>query len=244
MKSLSIRRTAALAFVLLVLTVPIMAAKRRGVAASARPAKVTGVVRGTVTDAITGLPVISAKAAVGRSDSTDSNGRFDIGDAFGYGTLDFEVSRSGYLPYSVRLPAGEHNLTIRLTPTPTVSLRRTDQTVVNIDYESLKFRYSSGFSGSEAEHEDFCLPDGSVRRVERFQFKRLTGPATYINDPSCCSKAQTMRMTIELKNEPAAEFRFADSCSTVNPIAIRARDHVTGEILTFPLTEVSEVVFP
>lgn len=244
MNSLSIRRTAALAFAMLVIAIPTTAARRRGVASTARPPKVTGVVRGTVTDAVTGLPVISAKAEVGRSDSTNSSGQFDISDAFGYGTLDFEVSRSGYLPYFVRLPAGEHNLTIRLTPTPTVTLRKTDQTVVNLDYESLKFRYSSGFSGSEAEYEEFCQPDGSIRKVGRSQFRKMTGPATYINDPGCCTKAETMRMTIELKNEPAGEFRFADSCSTVNPMSIRARNHVTGEILTFPLTEVSEVVFP
>lgn len=228
----------------LVLTVPVSAAKRRAVAHRPRPDKVAGSVKGKVTDAVTGLPVISAKVEAGRSDTTDATGNYVINAASGYGAIDVEVSRSGYAAFTAKLAAGDHTLNVQLQPTATALIRTTGGAQVNVDLDSLKFGYSSGFSRLEAPFEDFCNLDGTSVRHDRMEMKRIVGPATYVNNAACCDQQQTMKISIELKGKPAADFLFADSCSTTNPISISARNHVTGEVLYFPLTEVAEVVFP
>lgn len=245
MNPFAIRRTVLTILLLsIAVTFPAAAAKRRAVAHPSRPARVTGLLKGRVIDAVTGLPVIKAKVSAGKSDTTSANGEFEITGAWGYGTIDVEIERTGYTTYETRLAAGDYNLTVQMNPTATATVRRTVGAAFAVDFESLKFGYSSGFSRLEASYEDFCGPNGTTVRHDRTEMRRIVGPATYVTDAACCDQAQTMKVSIELKGQAPADFLFADSCSTTNPMSLTVRDHVSGEVLYIPLTEVAEVVFP
>lgn len=231
------------------LAVPAQAAKRR--AASSRSPGVQFTIEkitGQVLDSVTNQPVASASVSAGnRSDTTDAQGNFEMKNVKGDGYLIVEVDRSGYKPYSAQFkPSDPATFTVRVVPTRTATLRKTNGEVLDVDMESLKFGYPVPFSGyRDAESDDFCsLTDGSKSYIHRAQMAKLVGPATVVAGGSCCESGEARKMTLTLKSGQTMDVVFTDTCADRYQVDIGARVHSTGAFVHVPLSDIVEVVFP
>jgi hypothetical protein len=226
---------------------PALAQKRRAVMHPSPPgASLTIIAKGTVTDAVTGAPVAFAEVRLGdRSDKTDRKGVFSLRatTVFGSGTL--TAARSGYVTSSESVTTGGTlNLTIRLQPTATTTLRLPNGTTHQVDTESIEFGYVPPFgSYNKSSTEDFCRADGSAVRIEVTQIARVTGPATLETHSPCCGSGPLLKINAQLKTGESLPLYFTDSCQgyTVDFIG---RDHVTGDFVFAKFTELNEIIFP
>jgi hypothetical protein len=250
MNSVKLRHSfvAALASVLF-LAIPAHAGKRRAVTPKSPGAQFTvEEISGQVLDNATGQPVRSASFSVGnRRDTTDAEGRFQVKNVTGYGVMTIEVDRSGYKPYSAPFrPNDSPTLTIRLTPTPTVRIRKTNAEILDVDMESLMFGYPVPFSGyRDAESDDFCnVANGSEHYIHRSQMAKLTGPAVMVAAANCCSEGPAAKMTLTLKSGQTMDVVFTDTCEERYQVDIGARVHTTGQFVHVPITDIVEVIFP
>ncbi|HKR65944.1 MAG TPA: hypothetical protein VJZ00_19590 [Thermoanaerobaculia bacterium] len=226
------------------------AGKRRAVAHPG-PAgdKVTiDLLKGTVIDDVTGAPIPSMRLTIGtKSDVTGPNGTFQAKDVFGYGSIIVEATRSGYVTKTEHLTtSGNQTITLRMTPTPTVRVRKTDNSTVDVDFESLEFGYAVPFSGyTQAPFEEFCKNGASVK-IDRSEIRRITGPATVVEGgATCCPGKSVLRVNVELKSGEKTDVFFLDSCEAgITRIDLIARHHTQGGLQYIPFQEISEVVFP
>lgn len=231
------------------LAVPAQAAKRR--AASSRSPGATFTIEkivGQVVDSVTGQPVASAGVSAGnRNDTTDAQGNFELKNVKGDGYLIVEVDRSGYKPYSAQFkPSDAATLTVRIVPTKTATLRKTNGEVLEVDMESIKFGYPVPFSGyRDAESDDFCnLADGKKYYIHRAQMVKLAGPATMVSGASCCESGEARKMTLTLKGGQVMDVVFTDTCADRYQVDVGARVHGTGAFVHVPIADIAEIVFP
>jgi hypothetical protein len=251
-----LRRSALPLFsVLFLLAIPVQAAKRRAVAHPTAGPKLTISVKGVVTDKVTGLPVINAKVtAANRSDLTNKEddstaakeaGTFQVKGAVAYGTVTVTVERTGYKTFTTQYTAsGDYTLNVQLEPTPTVTVKTTGGETVQLDRESVLFGYVAGaFQYQYLEAPEFCLGDGTRASYNVAQMHRIVGPATTAQSSSCCDQ-ELLKINIELTGSAPTDLLLADKCHTGSTIDITGRDHVQGVLRYFPLTEVTEVIFP
>lgn len=243
---LKTRFTVSAVLVVLFLLVPdALAGKRRAVTAPSPGPLINAAVSGTVTDAVTGAPVVNASVSGGRrGDTTDEQGKYEIKAAEGYGQILLEVERSGYLIFRTKLSgAGPHVVNVQLQPTPTVRVRKTDNTTIELDFENIRFGYPVPFSGYRAsESESFCFASGT-RDVHKSEIRKITGPGTS-GASSCCTQRQAMKVTLELKTGQVSEAWFVDSCETEYAQELIGTNHVTGAPTDIPFSEIAEIVFP
>jgi hypothetical protein len=242
---LKTRITLFVVLALLLFTPQAFAGKRRAVTAPSPGPLVIAEVSGTVTDAVTGLPVINAAVSGGRrGDSTDTQGKYLIRAAEGFGQILLEVERSGYQIFRTKLSgAGPHVVNVQLQPTPTVIVRKTNGTTLRFDMENFRFGYAVPFSGYRAsESETFCFASGT-RDVHRFEMRRIIGPGTP-SASSCCSVRQATKVTLELKAGGTHEVYFVDSCENEYTQLIIGTVHESGESLDIPIGEIAEITFP
>jgi len=243
---MNLNRTRVLSLVVLstlLLALPSFAGKRRAVG---HPTHSTTEVSGIVLDSVTGEPVVTARVDVGNQHvTTNEEGRFVLNNVDLSQPKTLTVDRTGYASQTVPVSLGSSvNLTIRLVPEPTASLRKTDGTVVQLDYDSIEFGFLNGFSGYiQSPSEDFCLPSGTLQAVDRSQMKKLVGPAVRVTHAPCCSTSEIFKITVELRTGTTTEAYFDDSCSGY-PVDVIARNHATGVYEYIPFTEVAELVFP
>jgi Carboxypeptidase regulatory-like domain len=228
------------------LTAPLFAAPKRRAAnhpTTGNPALAT--IKGSVVDATTNLPVANVTVTAGdHTAKTDAQGLFTLLDVPHNGGLAVTAARSGYNPGTQNITGGgTHNLTYRLTPRPTVTVRKTNGQTVVVDHEELKFGYVILFVGYAAfEYDDFCMPDGSRVRINVSDIKRVLGPAVKVTHEPCCA-SPIQRVRLELRNGTNTDAYFRDSCFD-NTVDIVARNHATGDIVYLPFSEIAEVVFP
>lgn len=222
------------------------ASKRRAVTPRSPGDKFTTDISGRITDAATGAPVRFAKVSGGRrSTTTDENGDYDF-KAEGFGdVILFNIERSGYELYRERIVGtGPYTRNLQLAPTPTVTVRKSDNSTVKVDFESLKFGYAVPFSGyRSAETEQFCLPNGSTVDVHRYEMKRIAGPGVDAAS-SCCTARNAMKVTLELKNGQTTDAYFIDTCETDYDQLLIAVEHDSGTAIDIPFSEISEIIFP
>jgi len=232
----------------LLIAVPSQADKRRSVGSRSPGAQFTlEVLSGTVVDAVTGQPVIAATVFGGnRTDVTDAQGKFDLKNVTGAGYLTIQVDRSGYQPYAAQFKPGDATpLAVRVTPTKTATIRKTNGENLEVDMESLKFGYPVPFSGyRESESEDFCTVDGNKFYIHRAQMARLTGPAVLVAGGACCTEGNAARMTLTLKSGQTMDVLFTDTCEERYRVDVGARLHVNGTFVHVPITDIAEIVFP
>lgn len=233
---------------LLILAVPAFAQGRRRAVAHPAPSgpALNAMISGTVLDTTTGQPVIGASVQAGdRTASTNTQGKFTLHEVTGYGAIDVAVTRSGYKGSTQKITTGgDHDLTFRLDPTPTVRVRKTDGTTYDLDFESLKFGYGVPFSGyRDGEDEEFCTVGEERITIHRNDMRRITGPAVRTSQSGCCASNQLLRVNLELKNGQKSDVIFADSCHATH-VDLIGRDHVAGTFRYIHFTEIAEVVFP
>jgi hypothetical protein len=231
-----------------VVAIPAEAGKRRAVQHPGSSAvKISVTATGTVIDNVTGNPINDATVRIGsRTSRTFQDGKFSVSGS-GFGSVDVEASRSGYQSKIVTLTtAGEHELVMRLQPTPTVSLRKTDGTVLDVDLESIEFGYPGEFGGyNKAVFETFCKSDGGQVNIDRSQIRRIIGPAVVTTSSPCCPGTEALKVTIELKTGETKEYWFYDSCTaSTTHFDVIARVHTTGVIVYTEFKSLAEAIFP
>lgn len=233
-----------------VIVLPAEAAGRRR--AAAHPSATNPIsapeITGTVVDDVTGQPVIGVRVLVGnKQDTSENNGSFKVKNVTSYqGKIIVEAQRSGYTTKRIELTTGgTQTLTIRVVPTPTVRLRKTNGTQLELDFESAEFGYPVVFSGyNSATYDDFCKPNGTAVTIDRNQIRRITGPATMVTQTSCCAARPVQKITAELKSGETTDLFFVDTCDGIPGIEFIARNHVTAKIEYTKFTDIAEIVFP
>ena len=241
------RTLAAALLVSSVLAVPAFAAKHRAVSHRSPGVAFTVTISGVVLDAVTNQPVVGVELSTGtRFDATDAQGRFDLKNVAGQGSILVEAKRSGYLPFSTRItPGAPTTITIRMTSTPTVTVRLTNGEVKNLDNESFKFGYPVAFTGYiESETEDFCKTSDSTKvSIHKSQMARVVGPAQIVPAGACCTD-NAAKMTLTLKNGEVLDVLFTDTCQERYKVDVSGREHVNGQFVHLLITDVAEIVFP
>lgn len=223
------------------------AGKRRSVRKTTALGQITGEVSGTVRDSVTNQPVIAAKVQIGSgSKLTNNSGQYKITNVQAVGSIVVTISRTGYVTQTQTITTGGvHTLDVRLVPLPTVSVRKTDGTVVQLDADSIRFGYPVPFSGyREAEFEDFCRPDGSRVTIDRSEISRINGPATTVRHAPCCGEVDTVKINVTLKSGQASDLYFVDACNGFPKIDLLGIEHVSAAALYIPFNEIAEIVFP
>ena len=233
--------------VTLALAVP-ASAKRRSVAHRVLPSEFTvALINGVVLDAVTSQPVVGVEmnAADLKFDATDTQGRFDLRNVSSRGEIVVKATRSGYQPFAISLKPGDPTtLTIRLTPTPTTTIRLTNGDVKNFDTESVKFGYPVFTGYVESESEDFCkVTDSTKLTINKSQMARLVGPAQTVAAGACCT-GNAQKMTLTLKNGEVMDVIFIDTCQERYKVDVSGRNHVRGDFEHILITDTAEIVFP
>jgi len=237
-----------LSFILILACATSLAAgKRRAVEHPGPAVQLTGTIRGTILDDTTGVPVASVRVSVGtRSDVTGADGKFEAKNVTGTGSILVEATRSGYLTKTYTITtSGDQTITLRLTPTPTVHVRKIDDSTLDVDFESVEFGYAVPFSGyRQYRYEDFCK-GGTAVQIDRSEISRINGPATVVHGSPCCPDKDVLKVNLLLKTGETTDVFFIDSCEAgVTRIDLIARDHLQGQFKFIPFTEIREVVFP
>lgn len=240
-----LRRIAGSLLVLLVLSLP-MYAKRRAV--TQRPVPPIHTINGVIHDAVTGAPVIAAAVSAGNRDgATNAQGTFELKFVTGSSSFQFVAERSGYQTFTKLIGPNDTFLDIRMTPTPTVSIRQTNGQTVQVDYESLKFGYPVPFSGyRDNTSDEFCRLDQAQPNefiYDKSQMRKLTGPAQVVPAGGCC-EGNAWKMNLTLKSGESLDVLFRDTCQERYRVDVGARDHVTGQFVHIVLTDIAEMVFP
>jgi hypothetical protein len=231
----------------LLIAVPSEAARRRAVKPPTAGNKVTATkITGTVLDNATGQPVVNARVSVNRrSDTTDAAGKFELRNIESFhGVINVDVDRSGYVRKVTTLTSGQVDVTVRVVPTPTVTVRKTNGSTVNVDFESIEFGHSTGFNYQKAEFIEVCKGGGVLQTIDRSEFRRLTGPATVTPNGACCPGRDTVRVNVELKTGERVDMYLVDACNGFPNIDLVARDHASGVFLFIPLADVLQIDFP
>lgn len=244
MNSVLLRRIAAFSLIAAFLSVPAFAERRRSVAhpATSGP-KFVVTITGTVVDDVTGLPVRNAIVNATFSGATDGNGKFRLRNVTAYGSVQVRVERTGYVTATKTLKINETpDLTFRMTPTQTVTVRRQNGTTVALDIESVRFGHSALFSGY-VQINEVCKQDGSHMPLDISKMRRVTGPGTVVNSGPCCTD-KVARIALTLKTNETFDIFFIDSCGDTNKPDFSGRDHVTGDFVYIAITDIAEIVFP
>ena len=249
MNPAKLRRNLAVALAALcIATIPAQAQKRRSVGSRSPGAHFElEKISGQILDSVTNQPVVSASISAGnRQDVTDAQGNFEMKNLRGDGYLIVEVERSGYKPYSARFnPNDPTTLTVRLTPTKTVTIKKTNGETLVVDMESLKFGYPVPFSGyRESESDDFCTPSGQRHYIHRAQMAKLVGPPVLVAGGACCDAGSAYKMTLTLKSGQVMEVLFTDTCEERYKVDVGVRLHATGAFVHIPITDIAEIIFP
>lgn len=234
--------------VICVVAVSAEGGKRRAVQHPGSAAKKISVTAtGTLIDDVTGAPINDATVRIGsRTSRTFQDGKFSVSGS-GFGSVDVEASRSGYQGKIVTLTTeGQHDLVIRLQPTATVRLRKSDSTVLDVDFDSIEFGYPGEFGGyNTAVFETFCKSDGGQVNIDRSQIRRIIGPAVVTTSSPCCPGTEALKVTLELKSGETRDYWFSDSCTArTTHFDVKARVHTTGVIVYTEFKLLSEAIFP
>jgi len=233
----------------LLLSLPLFAAEKRrsvGVPDVASGPPVTITCKGTVTDAATGLPVAFATITTdkGKRAYASRLGTFAFKLVTTNADVGLTASRTGYdSSATVRISGdGTHEVNFRLQGRPAIALQKSDGTIIALDDDSLKFGYVVPFIGYQTETgTDFYLTDGTRAKIPFAQMTRITGLGTSVPNSYCQRPAQ--RVLLELRDTTIHDATFIDACYGYT-VDLIARDHVTGDVVYLPFSEVTELVFP
>ena len=200
--------------------------------------------KGTVTDAVSGLPVAYATITIGKKTYiTSSNGKFSLKPVNTPGDLAVTASRTGYSSSTVTLIGiGTQELNFRLTSRPTAALKKADGTILDVDDDSVTFGYIVPFMNYQTSTgNDFVLIDGTRAKIQTAQMTRVTSAGTSVPSSGCPRPGA--RVLLELRDGTINDATFVDSCYGYT-VDVIARDHASGEYRYVPFSEVAEIDFP
>jgi hypothetical protein len=244
MNSVQLRRSlVAASLVATILAVPAFAQKRRSVAHPTAAAKFVVTITGTVVDDVTGQPVRNAIVTASFPGVTDANGKFRLRNVTAFGAIQVKVERTGYVTATKTLKINEApELNFRMTPTQTVTVRRTNGTTAVLDIESVRFGHSALFSGY-IEINEVCKQDGTRMPLDFTKVSRIAGPGVVVSSGPCCDK-EIAKIPMTLKSGETFDIFFIDSCGDVFKPDFSGREHVSGEFAFIAIPDIAEIIFP
>lgn len=243
MNSVQLRSLVAATLVATVLAAPAFAQKRRAVAHPTAEAKFVVTITGTVVDDVTGLPVRNAIVTATFEGVTDAAGKYRLRNVTAFGSIQIKVERSGYVTATKTLRINETpELNFRLTPTQTVTVRRTNGTTAILDIESVRFGHSALFSGY-VQINEVCRQDGTRMPLDFTKVSRVAGPGGLVGSGPCCN-SEIAKIPMTLKSGETFDIFFIDSCDDKVKPDFSGREHVGGDYAFIAITDIAEIVFP
>lgn len=243
MNSVQLRSIVAASLMATILAVPAFAQKRRAVAHPTAAAKFVVTITGTVVDDVTGLPVRNAIVTGTFEGVTDAAGKYRLRNVTAFGSIQIKVERSGYVTATKTLKINESpELNFRLTPTQTVTVRRTNGTTALLDIESVRFGHSALFSGY-VQINEVCRQDGTRMPLDFTKVSRVAGPGGLVSSGPCCN-SEIAKIPMTLKSGETFDIFFIDSCDDKVKPDFSGREHVGGDYAFIAITDIAEIVFP
>ena len=219
---------------------PLLAAGSKSKQRAVAPPKAEKVtIIGTVTDAVTGLPLKGAVVSSnGMSAVTDEDGHYSLTCTF---TSDVTASRVGYV--TVKKPVNASQIDFALPQTSSVTVKLTSGQTVVFDYGSTKFGYADAFQYVSGDGMNLCKPGGTAWSAAKSEFAKITGPTRAVTDQACCNRGPAMAIDVTTKDGQTTTAIITDSCFGIAyDILGVERTSATPKYLR--LADVSEVIFP
>jgi hypothetical protein len=211
------------------------AARKRPVA---HPSSTKITVSGTVTDAITGLPLkgVSISTSEGGA-ATDDTGHFTLSASRG---TTLTAARVGYV--SAQKPASD-TVNFALAQTPSVTVKTTAGDTVVFDSASVKFGYVNTFRYDTSDGLNLCKSGDPQWQVPTTNLQKITGPAHSVTQSACCDRGPVMAIDVVTKSGDNTTAYLNDSCFgfVVDILGIE-RTSATPKYIH--LSDVAEVTFP
>jgi hypothetical protein len=243
MKSVQLRSLVAASLVATILAVPASADRRRSTAHPTAGNKFVVTITGTVLDDVTGQPVRNAIVSATFSGVTDAAGKYRLRNVTAYGAIEVKVERTGYVTATKTLKINESpEIAFRMTPTKTVTVRRTNGTTAVLDIESVRFGHSALFSGY-IQINEVCRQDGTRMPLDFTKVTRVAGPGGLVSSGPCCN-GQIAKIAMTLKSNETFDIFFIDSCGDDFKPDFSGREHVGGDFAFIAITDIAEIVFP
>lgn len=234
-----------LAVLLLVVAMPLLASgqtKRRAVAPHA-PAFAT--LTGTVTDSVSGQPVVQvAVTANGQlAGMTDTRGQFTAKLTPGH-DVPITFARSGYQTLNVTVNiSADATRSFQLVANPVTTVRTIAGATSQIDTETIEFGYLAPFSGYVKDTKlNLCTSGGTPFTPDRSEIQKITGPAQ-LSDASCCSGGVIPAINVQLKSGGTSTGGFVDACVGYK-VDLIGRDHLTAQPVYLHFSDLAEIDFP
>ncbi|PYQ29569.1 MAG: hypothetical protein DMF56_11425 [Acidobacteria bacterium] len=237
------------AILMFVAALPVVAAPKRRSVSKPITAPFTATVKGSVVDSTTGLPVAFATIAISNLKvTTTKEGTFELNNVNGIGVnVPVVASRTGYNSDTQTIAGnGTFTLTFHLRSRPTIAVRLTNGTTVQLDDDSVKFGYLILFSGYiTTTSQQFCKGDGTRVTVPITDIKKITGPSQIVTNSSCCTRlnAELQRVRVEQKSGQADDMTFKESCDGYT-VDFLGHDHTTGDNVFYKFSDIAEITFP
>ena len=216
-------------------------AVRPGSGQSAATPNVT--LSGVILDSVTNNPVISASVNAGsHAGRSDAQGKFTVSLPPG-ASVNLHFERTGYQPLDTTVSiTSDATQTFRLIPKPTVSVRLTNGSTLNLDEETVEFGYVVPFSGySKDTHLNLSKGGGEAYSPDREEIKRIT-TGVQLNDAKCCASA-IPAVNVESKAGGTTTGGFVDACLGYKEDII-GLDHAKYSPVYLHFSDIAEIVFP
>ena len=224
----------------LVLAVPALAVKHR---AAFIPPAPEAIISLEIVDSQSGAPVVDVEVNTPYGFARSNRaGRLAISIPINRAVA-FTFERSGYetLTDTVTI-TGNTERKLSLVSKPTIQVTTTGGTKYDFDAGTLQIGYPEAFLGFRlASETKACRAGGGEVVLSNDTVKRFTGPAVSATDTACCTARPVSGLDTELKSGERVRVYFNDSCSG-QKIYVAGRDHVSHQIVTVAVTELTELL--
>lgn len=202
----------------------------------------------TVTDAVTGAPLVNVQVAIDRTGvaavTTNAQGVATF-TGLTSGGVTVTARRGAYemATRTVSLVGGTNQVNVGLTPHPVAKLTKTDGTVFEVDAAAMEFGFTVPFTGyTKSAKLDVCR-DGQAVMYTKDQIKSINGPAIQAAAGACCSFPTAQQISITLDSGETFNAILRDSCTGYKVDVLTYRRDTGAEVF-LPLTSVRTIELP
>ena len=223
---------------LVLVALPLFAAKQRAVAIS-QTREVTLIAE--AVDAETGKPVFGVDILTPSGFIHSDSGRVTVTVPLGQ-PVAFTFSRTGYETLTEVVSAdSDTRRTFRMTSKPTTLARTRSGKTYELDAGSLEFGHVVPFLGyAKAAEIKACRSGGGEVVLNNNTVRKLSGPAFSNIELACCPRGTPVGLEVELTSGEKVRAYFTDFCES-RQTEIIARDHVTWQPVFIPVTDLAEL---